>query len=260
MSGVTFQRSGIDRRQNYVSVDVERRSGEDRRNNAVQAFEAIPMVRRTISIPDSVNQGNIVPALGMASLALINFPEDCRDVKSAFKQLRGAEPSYNNTKYQHPFSFFRGTAIEKWLHKHIDKGHKWAQWLYTNDVTLINTSFGEKILNLLDSKLEDYAKTKIKDFKGNYLHAYSYSGNWFTKITARALQRTALLGLGIMCLLQIPRIIKSDNKLKQTAKSAINVAGVTAGIGYGGAVGAKYGGAAGSLIGMGVGAILGNKI
>ena len=54
------------------------------------------------------------------------------------------------------------------------------------------------------------------------------------------------------------------NTAKQTVKSGINFASITAGIAYGGAIGAKKFGATGSLIGMGVGATLGafasNKI
>lgn len=260
MSGISFQRSSIDRRQNNMPVAVERRSGQDRRNDAVKAFEAIPMVRRTVSIPDSVNQGNIVPALGMASLALINLPEDCRDLRSAYKQLKGAEQSYNYTKFQHPFSFFRGTAIEGWVNKHRKNGNKVAKWLFDNDIALVDTAFGRKILKLTGSKLNDMSETSIKDFKGDNIHSFSYSGNWFAKLTARAMLRTTFLGVCVISLLQIPQILKSNNKIKQTVKSGVSVASITAGIGYGGALGAKFGGPAGSLIGMGAGAVLGNQI
>jgi len=58
----------------------------------------------------------------------------------------------------------------------------------------------------------------------------------------------------------LPKITKSNETVKQTAKSAVNVASITTGIGYGGAIGARYGGSTGSLIGMGLGAILGSNL
>lgn len=270
-----------DRRQVSMPVEVDRRQGDRRTVSFTndkskpssqnkgdllfEACEALPQVRRIKSLPDQIENGNATTALGMASLALINLPEDCRDVRSASRQIKGLitkdfKPSYDYKNYQHNFSFFRGTAIEKWLHKHIDNGSKWAKWLYDNDITLVNTSFGNKILGLVKAEENNPVKTGIKDFQGKYLSASSYSGNMFGKLTARALQRTTLLGLGVMCLLEVPKIFKSDKKIKQSAKSAVNIASITAGIGYGGAIGAKYGGPTGSLIGMGAGAILGNKI
>lgn len=263
MADLSIQNRGIDRRQQNIPVANERRSGQDRRNNnqeAIKAIEVIPMGRRALPITDAINQGQIIPALGMASVALINLPEDCRDLHSAYKQLKGVEPSYNYTKYQHPFSFFRGTAIEKWLHKQIDKGNNVAQWLFKNDKTLADSIIGKKILKLLGTEIESVTETKVKDFQGNYLHAYSYSGNCFKRLTSRALLRTTFLGVCVTALLQIPKILKSDHKIKQTAKSAVNIGSITAGIGYGGAIGATFGGPAGSLIGMGAGAVLGNKL
>lgn len=265
-----------DRRQIYMPVGIDGRQADrrvvsftnDKSKSSTQnkgdlffeACEALPPIRRIKSLPDQIQKGNGATALGMASLALINLPEDCRDVASAFRQLNGGEPSYDYKNYQHNFSFFKGTAIEEWLHKHVDNGSKWAKWFYENDITLAKTFLGKKILGLIKSEENGVIETKIKNFYGNSIPAYSFSGNPFAKLTARALQRTTLLGLCVIGLLEIPKILKSKKKIKQTAKSAINVASITAGIGYGGAIGAKYGGSTGSLIGMGAGAILGNKL
>ena len=75
----------VDRRQSSVSVDTERRSDNAKRENTglFCALESIPPVRRTLDIPDKIEHGEITSALGMASLALINLPEDFRDVKNA---------------------------------------------------------------------------------------------------------------------------------------------------------------------------------
>lgn len=226
----------------------------------VCVFEALPPVRRTLSIPDKIKNGDTTTALGMASLALINLPEDLRDIKGAYNQLKGAAPSYDYKNYQHDFSFLKGTAIEKWVCKQADAGKKWAIWLRKNDKTLAHTNFGEKIINLVSADEKDVVRTAIKNFNGEKALAYSYSGSSFAQLTSRALRRTTVLGIGAVALLELPKILKSDHKIKQTAKSAVNVASVTAGISYGGAIGAKFGGATGSLIGMGLGAVLGSKI
>ena len=88
------------------------------------------------------------------------------------------------------------------------------------------------------------------------------------ELTGRAMKRTSILGLAFMGLLELPKIIKSITKgddaqektksfAKQVGKSSLNVFGVTAGMGYIGAIGAKKYGALGSLIGMGLGVIAG---
>lgn len=53
---------------------------------------------------------------------------------------------------------------------------------------------------------------------------------------------------------------QAGNTAKQTVKSGINLASITAGIAYGGAIGSKYGGPLGSLIGMGTGAVFGSLV
>lgn len=116
------------------------------------------------------------------------------------------------------------------------------------------------MLKLTNAKANGIIETSITNFKGEQALAVSYKGSQFAQLTGRALRRTTKLGVFALALLEVPKIIKSDEKIKQTAKSAINVASITAGIGYCGAIGAKYGGSIGSLIGMGAGAIIGNKL
>jgi len=223
-------------------------------------FEALPPVRRTLSIPDKIKHGENATAFGMASLALINLPEDLRDIRGAYNQLKGAAQKYDYKNYQHNFSFFKGTAVEEWLHKHIDAGKKWAQWLYNLDKSLDSTMLGQKLVNSLGAKKTGVIPSNIKNFKGLNMPAVSYSGSIFGKFTARALRRTTVLGIGATALLELPKIIKSDEKTKQAVKSAMNVVSITSGIGYCGAIGVRYGGATGSLIGMGLGALLGSKL
>ena len=257
----------VDRRQNNVSVDTDRRCEKSKSEDVgiFCALETIPPVRRAIDIPDKIRHGEITSALGMASLALINLPEDMRDIKNAVNQFRGIDTTYEGYReFQHDFSFFRGTAIEKWLHKHVNAGKKWATWLYDNDRALTETTFGEKLLNLVKGKeSEDFIKTPITNFAGKKAYAFKYEGGKFAQLTGRALKRTTKLGVIALALLEAPKIINAIQKgetIEQTAKSTVNVASITAGIGYGGAIGAKHGGAIGSLVGMGFGAVLGSKL
>jgi hypothetical protein len=70
--------------------------------------------------------------------------------------------------------------------------------------------------------------------------------------------RIPVLGIAFLSLLEVPSIIKSDNHLKQTAKSAISVSSITFSGALLGALGA-YAGPLGSLAGLGFGSYLGNK-
>ena len=264
IKGIIVEVKSVDRRQDNFSVDTDRRCDKSKSEDVSLfcALETIPPVRRAIAIPDKIQHGEITSALGMASLALINLPEDMRDIKSALDQFKGLEPKYKYKEFQHDFSFFRGTAIEEWLYKKVKAGKKWAKWLYHNDIPLADTALGEKILKLVKAGEADVIKTTIKDYKGRSALAVSYEGTKFAQLTGRALRRTTKLGVLALALLEVPKIINSIQKgetLQQTSKSAINVASITAGIGYGGAIGAKHGGAFGSLVGMGFGAILGSK-
>ena len=265
IEGIVVELKSVDRRQNNVSVDTERRSDAEKYENSSLfcALEAVPPIRRTLDIPDKIEHGEITSALGMAGLALINLPEDFRDVKSALEQFKGIEPKYDYKDYQHDFSFFRGTAIEKWLHKHVDAGKKWANWLYDNDRTVSQTTFGRKLLKATGGKEKDVIETSIENFKGNKALGFMHEGSKFGQLTGRALRRTTKLGVLALALLEVPKIITAIQKgetIEQTAKSAVNVASITAGISYGGAIGAKYGKALGSLVGMGFGAVLGSKL
>ena len=93
----------------------------------------------------------------------------------------------------------------------------------------------------------------------------------FGDLTARAMKRTTVLGLGALALIETPKIFKAmgegndignqaENTFKQAIKSTMNVASITAGIAYGGAIGARCGKSLGSLVGMGVGAVLGSLV
>ena len=119
------------------------------------------------------------------------------------------------------------------------------------------------MLSLTKAQESDFIRTKITNFADEHAYAFKYEGSKFAQLTGRALRRTTKLGVIALALIEVPKIINAISKgetIEQTAKSAVNVASITAGIGYGGAIGAKHGGAIGSLVGMGFGALLGGKL
>lgn len=246
-------------------------------------FGAVPTFRRIMSLPDKFENGDAAAGLGLASLAIINLPEDISDVKNAYNQVSSKikgkvyTPSYDYTKYQHDFSFFKGTLLQKWMNnaKTQEGRERVAKW-YLRDQSLYDSKFGDKVkkfLGVTDGKQE---MSKVDDVFGNkMLVTEIVSKNKFAELTGRAMKRIPVLSVAALALFELPKIFKSTTKgdsiseqagntVKQTAKSGINVASILAGVGYGGAIGAKKFGAAGSLIGMGVGAVLGatasNKI
>lgn len=232
--------------------------------------------RRIASLPDKINQGDVFGALGLTSLMLINLPEDMRDVKSAYNQLSNSSynPAYDYHKYQHDFSFFKGTLLQDFMDNCVksDKGKATVKKWYESDKSLYNSKFGslvKKALKITDQVAPDDAQTWKDGLNIGRKLVEVKAPNKFAELTGRAMKRVTVYGLATMALLEIPKIIKSLSKkgtteeklkegTKQTAKSGINVVTVLAGIGYGGAIGSSKFGIFGSLVGMGVGAMLGS--
>ena len=270
-----------DRRQNNVSVDTDRRSDLDRRENPslFYALEAVPTFRRTASIANKIDEGDYLATAGALGLTLINFQEDMRDLKIAGKQIYSKinkkyhyDPLYNRSTHQHDFSFTRGIIGEKYLNEQRQKGNPFAKKIYDLDKTIDHTKVGEWIIEKFKIKETDVKKIdKIRSYDGKCAKAYQFKSSILGgKTIARAMKRTTLAGVAVMSLLEVPRVIKETakgdnffkhfkNGAKQTIKSAGNVAITTAGIGICGAIGAQHMGVAGSLIGMGIGAIASTK-
>lgn len=254
----------------------------------MQAAETIPSIKRVCSIKENFDKGDLFEAAAAIGLTTINFPEDLRDLKSGAEQVKcfmhgeKYHGGYNLSKYQHEFSFFRGTLLEPYVDLKNTKHPKLAKMLLNWDRTLIHSRLGKKIMNLLGTSVEQTVpienfnkKTKAweiaKDINGKERYACKFKGTALGKLTARAMSRTTKIGIGVMCIFESRKIIKTllkgdsagekaQNTADQIAKSGINVVATTAGIAYGGAIGAKYGKGIGSLVGMGIGAILSSKI
>lgn len=253
--------------------DVKKRV--DKGNKLSSIFDICPIFRRVENVPEKFEASDYIPAAGLVSLAVLNAPEDWRDMKSALSQIKsGAQgknytPTYDYRKAQHPFSFFRGTLLHKFANPETSPFPNFAKWLLKNDTTLWDT----KLKNYISKKFDintTLTDTTIKNITSttktpSFVGARQFiTKSPFGELTARAMTRTTKIGAAVLGGLETAHLIKevSDGKnaLKATAQSAINFTSSIAGIGYGGAIGAKYFGPAGSLIGMGLGAIAGNTI
>ena len=259
-----------------IQQDYEEVKGSvDKENKLPSVFDVIPTFRRIEKVPDKIENSDFVPASGLVALAVLNAPEDWRDMKSAYSQIKSKltnkpfTPSYDYKIAQHPFSFFRGTLLHKFVNPKTSPCPELAKWLMKNDTTLWNTKIGQMVIKKFNID-ENRIKTNIKNITHTETKpSYIIAKNFVTKstlgeLTARAMTRTTKIGTAVLGGLEAAHLVKEisdgENAIKSTAKSAINFVSSIAGIGYGGAIGAKYLGPVGSLVGMGLGAIAGNKV
>lgn len=240
---------------------------------------SVAPARRIIGMPDMVKHGDGLAAAGLAALTVVSLPEDCRDLRAAYDhsacvlRKKRLNVPYNYRKYQHDFSFLRGTLLHE-LFKRIKspKGKNIVSKIYKSDVTLYDTKLGKWVKNILGIIDGNSVKTHVKDLYGREVSVKRMNIKkdflGFKDLTGRAMKRTTVLGLTFMGLLELPKVVKAfvngkdkRDKAKQTAiqsgKSALNIFSVSAGMGYLGAIGAKKFGALGSLLGMGLGVIAG---
>lgn len=265
---------------NIYDCQPQKKKEEDDFNPVEKTVvSSVAPARRLCDIPDMVRSGDTIAAIGLAGLTVVSLPEDCRDLKAAYnhsscvlRKKRISAP-YNYHKYQHDFSFFRGTLLHEAMKRvKSERGKKIVDNLYKADITLYNTKFGKWVQNILGIENGKNIKSSIKNLYGQEVSVQKINVKkdflGLKELTGRAMKRTSLLGLAFMGLLELPKIIKSITKgddaqektksfAKQVGKSSLNVFGVTAGMGYLGAIGAKKYGALGSLVGMGLGVIAG---
>lgn len=265
---------------NIYDCQPQKKKEEDDFNPVEKTVvSSVAPARRLCDIPDMVRSGDTIAAIGLAGLTVVSLPEDCRDLKAAYNhsscvlRKRRISAPYNYHKYQHDFSFFRGTLLHEAMKRvKSERGKKIVDNLYKADITLYNTKFGKWVQNILGIENGKNIKSSIKNLYGQEVSVQKINVKkdflGLKELTGRAMKRTSLLGLAFMGLLELPKIIKSITKgddaqektksfAKQVGKSSLNVFGVTAGMGYIGAIGAKKYGALGSLIGMGLGVIAG---
>ena len=238
-------------------------------------FEGVPMYGRINSIPDKLENKDYTPAMGLVSLAVLNGPEDLRDVFSAYKQIKNKFPKpvtfhsgYDNKIAQHPFSFFRGTILNDYLNPSSKDcpNPKAAEWIIRQDKTLWDTKLGSWVQERLGIKTGKMI-TEIHDIEhaaNNPRHVYAKvfkTNNPFKDILARAMTRTPVLGVAAMGGIEAAHVAhevkNGKNFFEESGKSLLTLGTTLAATGILGAIGAKHLGPTGSLLGIGLGAITG---
>ena len=270
---MSISKINLSAHSNYTSTSKK----QDDNLNAVEQtlVNSVAPARRITGLPEMVRQGDSAAAIALAGLTLVSLPEDCRDVRDACKHStclirhkKFATP-YDFGKYQHDFSFFRGTLLHEGMKRvKSERGKRIVSKLYDADKTVYNTKFGKFIKNLLGISDGKLVESKIKNLYGKEVPVQEmiikHDFLSLKDLTGRAMKRTSVLGLAFMSLLEVPKIVKSitknkDDKAKhfgiQCSKSALNILGITIGMGYAGALGNKKYGALGSLLGMGIGVL-----
>lgn len=257
---------------NYIRSKVAPKQGSN------IAFEGVPIFGRVNSVPEKLEEKDYTPAMGLVSLAIMNGPEDLRDVMSSYKQIKEGFPDpktfhsgYDNKYAQHPFSFFRGTILGEYLNPNSKEcpNPKLAAKLIQEDKTLWDTKFGNWVKTVLNIEVDE-ARTEIKDIDYTVENLRKVpakkfiTNNPIKDIIARAMTRTTKLGtiaLGGIEAAHVAHEVKNgENFFEQMGKSAVALGTTIAATGVLGAIGAKHLGPTGSLVGMGLGAITGALI
>ena len=240
-------------------------------------FEGLPMYGRINSLPDKLENKDYTPAMGLVSLAVLNGPEDLRDVMSAYKQIKDGfkdphfHSGYDNKIAQHPFSFFRGTIMNDYLNPSSKDcpNPKAAAWIIRQDKTLWDTKLGNWVQKKLGievdekvTQIQDIASTSVD--KKLVLAKVFKTNNPFKDILARAMTRTPVLGVAAMGGIEAAHVAhevkNGKNFFEESGKSLLTLGTTLAATGILGAIGAKHLGPTGSLAGIGLGAISGAAV
>ena len=240
---------------NKKNIDVSRK--------ALYALSPLPPLRRISSLPDSLENNHLEKAAGLVGLAAVNLPGDWREIVRAGGDLKNIfttkKLSSISSNAQRPLTFLKGTFLESLSVK--------FKWLDKIDETLYNTKFGNYLKNFLNIKESGFEHFKNTGYGAKSQAGIKFGGNYFSKLTGRALLRVPVIGLAAMSLFEMPAIIKAAKKgetanekaksvVKQLCKSIGYITLVTAGIAVAGAVFVTAGTAA-SLIGLAIGSTLG---
>ncbi len=258
-----------------ISYNVKNKSNVQFNNEDSVLEEGIPIHSRVDDAPDDMSDKKYFAAMSAIYAAILNGPEDVRDIMNAYQQIRKGFPEpktyhsgYDNKIGQHPFSFFRGTVISEYLNPLSEEcpNPKLAQKIIEQDKTLWDTKIGKFVQKHL--KIEtDYTTTKMQHIcslptHNRFIKAQVIKTNNSVKdIIARAMLRTPKIGLIAAGVVEGIKIIKSvfdgGNFFNEIKNSAISLGTTVTATGILGAIGAKHVGPTGSLVGISLGAIVG---
>ena len=253
---------------------VKNRVASDEKETNI-TFGALPVYGKVYDLPQQLSHGDYGSSAMLSTLAAINAPEEIDDLMSALAQIKSKfskkfvyEKPYDNRVAQHPFSFFRNSALRKYMNPEspLCPFPALAEWLVDKDKSIYATKLGKYIRNKLNIVTDDI-ESKVESIYSTdkdkvYVIAKKINtDNFFKDIAARSMLRTTKIGalaLGSIEAVQAKnKIDNGESPLKAVGSAVLNTGATLAGAGVLGAIGAKYGGAAGSFIGTGGGAVLG---
>ncbi len=213
-----------DRMLPYLKNVVEHKQKEAVKREFLNAITSpIPMMRRLINIKNNKEDENPVKAVGLTAVAAINAKEDVRDLLSIIKRVDVNTPKNGYARY----GFCVGTTIEELAQK-----FNFLKKIIKSDTTLGHANFGDTVKKILKQDVEANTYTKtIKHFIGKEENlvrnciVFSDSCPKLKRTIILTLYRMPVLSLMVAGLLELPNIFKArkQNKLKQTANSALNV-------------------------------------
>lgn len=265
-----------DIQKDYLDIKSKLTSKEDDKNSIFETIEEhTPLYGKIAEATNEIKDKNYIPATGLVTLAVLNGPEDVRDAvevwkqfKNKFKPTKSWVSGYDNKYAQHPYSFFRGTVLSDVLNPYSEDcpSPKWATKIIKADKTLWDTKFGNWVQKKFGIEIKhkessipriDFSTKNPKYVKAKVLK----SPHKFADITARAMLRTPVLGVGALGLIEASDIIhevkNGKNFFEKTGKSVATFGTTLLATGVLGAIGAKHYGAVGSLVGTTFGALTG---
>ena len=195
----------------------------------------VPPLRKGLSAFENGDAGNLAYAAGMGFRTLNELKEDFHDVKHA---LTPGLKQVQHWDKQHPFWCVQDCMIEK---------TKVGQFLKNYDKTLFDFNSVQKFL----------AKTGMTNAiaENNF---YKIEGSVASKILGGATLRVPVLGAGLFAAMEVPSVVKAENKSKAILKSALKIGLVMGFAAIFGCAGRFYGKIV-ELAAMGIGLMLGGK-
>ncbi len=240
-------------------------------------FDTVPIYGKLKELPSKLVGHDYSCASALATLAVLNGPEEIGDLFSAMKQIKSKftgkpyTPPYDNKIAQHPFSFFQGSILREYMNPLSSDCvfPKLSKWLLKFDKSLLETRLGKFICEKLGISVEKITTTLpsiyyTEDFH-HYIHAFKVnSNNPFKDLLARSMLRTSVLGtlaiVGIGSMHVKHKVDDGADFLTETKNTALSLGSTIVGVGSLGALGAKHFGAAGSLLGVAAGTLIGAKV
>ncbi len=240
-------------------------------------FETIPIYSKLKDLPQKLTSKDYECASALATLAVLNGPEEIGDLFSAMKQIKSKftgkpyTPPYDNKIAQHPFSFFQGSILRDYMNPYSSDCvfPKLSKWLLKLDKSLLDTRLGKFICHKLGLELGEIP-TNIRSINytdefPSYVMAKTFkTNNPFKDLIGRSMARTSVLGtlaiVGIGSMHVKHKIEDGANPFKEAVKAALSLGSTIVGVGSLGALGAKHFGATGSLIGVAAGTLIGANV